>query len=188
MGRVVVTEYVTLDGVMEDPGGQTIFKDANWHFPFWSEDVRRWKQEELFNAAAYLLGRRTYQEFASVWPQITDDTGFADRMNRMPKYVVSSTLSEAAWHNSSILTGDIAHAVDRLKQEVDQDILVAGSGHLVRVLNQHALIDEYRLLIHPIVVGRGAPFFKDLRSRRALKLAETKAFERGIVLLCYQPA
>jgi dihydrofolate reductase len=188
MGKVVLTQYETLDGVMEDPGGQTIFKDDNWHFPFWSEDVRKWKQEELFQAEAYLLGRRTYQEFASVWPHINDETGFADRMNGMPKYVVSMTLSEVTWNNSHLLTGDIASAVDQLKQEVEQDILVAGSGQLVRLLEQHDLIDEYRIVIHPIVVGRGAPFFQDFKVGRKLKLVETKAFEQGIVLLYYQPA
>jgi dihydrofolate reductase len=188
MGKVVLTQYVTLDGVMEDPGGQTIFKDDNWHFSFWSDDFGKWKHEELFQAGAYLLGRRTYQEFAAVWPHITDETGFADRMNRMPKYVVSMTLSEVAWNNSHLLTGNIAHAVEQLKQEVEHDILVAGSGQLVRLLEQHDLLDEYRFVIHPIVVGRGAPFFQDLKTRRKLKLVETKAFEQGIVLLWYRPA
>src|SRR5262245_21812223 len=97
MGNIVLTQYLTLDGVMEDPGGQNTFKDNSWHFPFWSEDARMWKQKELFNADAYLLGRRTYQEFAAVWPHMTDETGFADRMNSMPKYVVSTTLSEVEW-------------------------------------------------------------------------------------------
>lgn len=187
MGRLVVTEYVTLDGVIEDPGGQSTFKDDNWHFPFWSDDVRTWKHEELMEADAYLLGRRTYEEFAGAWPHMTDETGFAARMNHMPKYVVSTTLTEAEWENSCIVMGDIAQAVAALKQQVDRDILVAGSGQLVRRLHQHDFIDEYRLLIHPIVVGRGAPFFNDLKARRTLSLVETKAFERGIVLLRYRP-
>jgi dihydrofolate reductase len=188
LGKVVLTQFVTLDGVMEDPGGDELFKNDNWHFPFWSDDFGKWKQEELFQAGAYLLGRRTYQEFAAVWPQITDDKGFAERMNSMPKYVLSTTLSEVAWTNSRLLTGEIAQAVQQLKQEIEQDILVAGSSNLVRLLEQHDLIDEYRLVIHPIVVGKGAPLFQNLKARRKLKLVESKPFEQGIVLLCYQPA
>ncbi|HEV8192556.1 MAG TPA: dihydrofolate reductase family protein [Ktedonobacterales bacterium] len=188
MGNIVLTQCVTLDGVMEDPGGQNTFKDSSWHFPFWSEDARKWKHEELFKADAYLLGRRTYEEFAGAWPHITDETGFADRMNSMPKYVVSTTLSEVGWINSRLIKGNVAQAVAALKQEVGRDILVAGSGQVVGLLEQHDLINEYRLLVHPIVVGRGATFFKDLKAGRTLKLVETKPFAHGIVLLCYQPA
>jgi dihydrofolate reductase len=188
MGKVAFTEYVTLDGVMEDPGGRSTFKDDNWHFPYWSDDFGQWKHEELFNADAYLLGRRTYEEFAGAWPEITDETGFAERMNCLPKYVVSTTLSELAWNNSHLIKGDVVHAVETLKQAIEQDILVAGSGRLVRMLDQHDLIDEYRIMIHPIVIGRGATFSPGLKARRDLKLVETKSFEHGIVLLRYQRA
>ena len=189
MRKLMVSEYLTLDGVMEDPGGHEIFRDDNWHFPFWGEeDVMQYKLEELLEADALLLGRRTYQEFAPVWPHVSDDTGFADRMNSLPKYVVSTTLQEVPWHNSRLLKGEVAEAVSKLKQQEGQAILLSGSGELARMLMESDLIDEYRLLVHPVVVGKGASFFKNITAKLTLKLVETKTFQKGIVLLCYQPA
>src|SRR5262249_46982249 len=132
MRRVVATEYVTLDGVMEDPGGLGRFAQANWHFPFWNEETMQFKHDELFASDALLLGHATYQEFAAAWPAVTDETGFADRINSLPKYVVSTTLEDAlTWHNSTLLTGDIPAAVAALKQQPGQDILLCGSAALL---------------------------------------------------------
>jgi dihydrofolate reductase len=186
MRKVIVSEYVTLDGVMEDPGGLSRFKDGNWHFPHWSEETNRYKFDELFASDALLLGRVTYQEFAAAWPFRTDEEGFADRMNGLPKYVVSTTLSEVTWHNSRLIKENISEEVSRLKQEVGQDVLVTGSGDLVQTLMRYGLVDEYRLMVHPVVVGSGRCLFQDW-SKTTLRLVATKAFPSGVVLLSYQP-
>lgn len=181
MRRVVATEYVTLDGVMQDPGG-------GWSFPFWTEEAARFKFDELFSSDALLLGRVTYEGFAKAWPSMKDDAGFADRMNSLPKYVVSRTLQEVSWNNSRLIKGNVAEEVSRLKQQPGQDILLAGSAALVQTLMQHDLIDEYRLMLHPIVVGSGKRLFGEGTDRKVLRLVETKTFSSGIVILSYQPA
>ncbi|MFL5653247.1 MAG: dihydrofolate reductase family protein [Ktedonobacteraceae bacterium] len=136
MRNVVVSEYVTLDGVMEDPGGVDTFKEGNWHFPFLNEEAQKYKHDELFACDALLLGRRTYQEFAPVWPQVSDETGYADRINSLPKYVVSTTLSVLSWNNSRLIKGNLAQEVTKLKHEAGQDMLVFGSGELVYQLGE----------------------------------------------------
>lgn len=186
MRNVVVSEYVTLDGVMEDPGGGEGTGHGGWSFQFWNEEAAKFKFDELFASDTLLLGRVTYLGFAKAWPSMKDEQGFADRMNGLPKYVVSATLQELEWNNSHLIKGNIAEEVSRLKQSSGQDILVAGSGELVAALRQHDLIDEYRLLVHPIVVGGGKRLFRDGSSTEALSLVETKTFSSGVIALTYQ--
>jgi dihydrofolate reductase len=180
MRKVIVSEYVTLDGVMEAPN--------KWSFQFWSEESAKFKLDELFASDALLLGRVTYQGFAAAWPSMTDEAGFADRMNSLPKYVVSTTLETAEWNNSTLIKGNIAEEVSRLKQQPGQDILIAGSAQLINSLIEAGLIDEYRLMVHPIVVGGGKRLFKEGSARKALKLVESMTLGSGVVILIYQPA
>jgi dihydrofolate reductase len=184
--NVVVSEFVTLDGVMEDPGGAEKFEHGGWTMAYWNEEIAKFKFDELFASDALLLGRITYQGFAAAWPSRTDEQGFADRMNGLPKFVVSTTLKEAKWNNSRLIKENIAEEVSRLKQQRGQDILVAGSGNLVLTLMQHNLIDEYRLLVYPVVLGSGKRLFKE-GSNTTLSLVETKKFSSGVLLLHYQP-
>jgi dihydrofolate reductase len=162
MGRIVVSEFVSLDGVMEDPGGSEGTPAGGWAFKFErGADGDAYKLEELRDAEAMLLGRVTYQGFAAAWPSITDEQGFAEKMNGMPKYVVSSTLETADWQNSTILPGDPAAEVTALKARLDGNILVAGSTSLVHTLHDAGLVDEYRLMIYPTVLGSGKRLFRD---------------------------
>ncbi len=189
MRKVVVTEYVTLDGVMEDPGGGEKSKHGGWSFQFWSDEAAKFKYDELFAGDALLLGRVTYEGFAKAWPSMKDEAGFADRMNSIPKYVVSSTLKNLEWNNSHLIEGDIAEAVSRLKEEPGLDILVAGSARLVHTLMEHDLVDEYRLMVHPVLVGDGTRLFPpQSEGNVVMRLVDTKTFSSGIVVLSYQPA
>jgi dihydrofolate reductase len=187
MRKVIVSEYVTLDGVMEDPGGGEGTKHGGWSFQFWNEEAAKFKFDELFASDTLLLGRMTYQGFAKAWPSITDEQGFAERMNSLPKFVISTTLEKLEWNNSRLIKGNITEEVIKLKQQPGQDILVAGSCELVHTLMQQNLIDEYRLMVHPIVVGSGKRLFRDGSETRVLKLVDTKTFSSGIVILSYQP-
>ena len=187
MRKVIVSEFVTLDGVMEDPGGAEKFERGGWTMPYWNEEIGKVKFDELFASDALLLGRVTYQGFAAAWPSMTDEAGFADRMNSLPKFVVSTTLEKVEWNNSRLIKGNVAEEVSKLKQQPGQDILIAGSGELVHTLMQHDLIDEYRLLVYPVVLGSGKRLFKD-GSKTTLRLIETKTFRSGVVLLSYRPA
>ncbi len=186
MRRIIVSEFVTLDGVMEDPGGAEKSKHGGWSFQFWSDEAGKYKHDELFASDALLLGRVTYQGFADAWSSRTDDAGFADRMNNLPKFVVSATLKQVEWNNSRLIKGNVAEEVSRLKQQAGQDILIAGSSQLVRTLMQDNLIDEYRLMVHPVVLGGGKRLFADGR-HTTLKLAGTKTFSSGVVVLTYEP-
>lgn len=181
MRDVIVSEFLTLDGVMEAP--------EEWVFEFYSDEQQAYKHDELFAAGALLLGRATYQTFADAWPERTDETGFADRMNSLPKYVVSTTLEEeeAVWNNSRVINENVAEEVSRLKQQPGQDILVHGSGELVNTLMPHDLIDEYRLMVFPIVLGSGKRLFRDGSDRSVLSLVETETFSSGVAVLTYQP-
>jgi dihydrofolate reductase len=176
---VVATEYITLDGVMEAPN--------KWSFQFWNDEAAKFKFDELFASDALLLGRVTYQGFAAAWPSVTDEAGFADRMNSLPKYVVSTTLQEAEWNNSTLIKENVVEEVRKLKQQPGQDILVAGSADLLHTLMQAGLVDEYRLMVHPIVLGSGKRLFKEGNATNALKLVDTKTLDTGIVILTYQP-
>jgi len=179
MRKLVVTEYITLDGVMEAPN--------KWSFQFWSEEAAQFKFDELFASDALLLGRVTYEGFAAAWPSMKDDAGFADRMNSIPKYVVSTTLQTATWNNSTLIKENVAAEVASLKQQPGMDILVAGSSDLVHTLIQHNLIDEYRFMLHPVIVGSGKRLFREESAMTTLKPIATKTFSSGIVILSYEP-
>jgi dihydrofolate reductase len=186
MGRVVVTEFLSLDGVMEDPGGAEGFRHGGWSFRFQDPDGMKFKLDETVAAEALLLGRVTYEGFAQAWPGRTDEAGFADKMNAMPKYVVTSTLTELAWNNSTRLEGDLPTAVARLRDEIAGDILVAGSRTLVGGLAAHDLVDEYRLMVFPIVLGSGKRLFADADDATTLALADCRQLESGTLILTYR--
>ncbi len=186
MGSIVVTEFVSLDGVMEDPGGSESFEHGGWTFEFdRGEDGDRFKLDEVMEAEAQLLGRVTYEGFAAAWPTMEDDAGFAEKMNAMPKYVVSSTLKEGDWNNSTVLRGDLAEEAAKLKREVDGVILVAGSAQLVQGLLAADLIDELRLMVFPVVLGSGKRLFGESAEKKRLKLTDATAVGEGIALLTY---
>jgi dihydrofolate reductase len=172
MPKITVTEYVSLDGVFEEPG--------QWSFPFWTDEAARWKFDELRAADAQLLGRLTYEGFAAAWPTMTDEAGFADRMNGMPKYVVSSTLTDPSWTNTTVISVD---AIEALPEE---NILVAGSGRLVDTLFRAGLVDELRLLVHPIVLGSGRQLFHDGLPTTSLALDDQQTFSSGVLALTYR--
>jgi dihydrofolate reductase len=174
MGKVVVTEFVSLDGVMEDPGGAEEYEHGGWTFKFdRGDEGNKFKLDEVLAADAQLLGRRTYEGFARAWPSIEDEAGFADKMNSMPKFVVSRTLRTAEWNNSTVLDGDLVEDVERLKEQFSGDILVAGSAQLVQGLLRHDLVDELRLMIFPVALGTGKRLFEDGADLRTFDLVET---------------
>ena len=178
MRKVVLSVYVTLDGVMEAP---------EWSFQFWNEEAAKYAFDQLFASDILLLGRVTYQGFADAWPSMTDEEGFADRMNSMPKFVISTTLDEVEWNNTRLIKENVVEEISKLKQQSGQDILIYGSSDLVHTMMPHDLIDEYRIWIHPVVVGKGKRLFKDRSEKAVLRLIETKTFRTGVVVLVYQP-
>lgn len=180
MRRIVVTEFLTVDGVAESP--------ERWVPSFWSEETGNYKLTELRSHDAQLLGRRTYETFAAAWPQRSDPDGFADRMNGMPKYVVSSTLTKPQWNNSAVISGNLEAEIARLKASPGGDILVAGSGSLVNFLLRTGLADEYRLMIFPTLAGRGKRLFSNENNAIDLELRETIALPHGVCVLTYVPA
>lgn len=188
MSKVVVSTFLTLDGVMEDPGGSEGFPHGGWQLPLFDQDLAAGVLEELFAADTLLLGRVTYQGFAAAWPSVTDEEGFADRMNGLPKLVASTTLQEPLAWNATLLKGDVAAAVAELKRKPGQNILVQGSGELARTLMRHGLVDEYRLWVHPIVLGGGKRLFGDGTPAAPLRLVDTNRTGTGVLLLIYQPA
>jgi len=189
VGRIVVTEFVSLDGVMEDPGGAEGYENGGWSFQVSRGDEGdKFKLDELVDAEAQLLGRVTYEGFAKAWPSITDEAGFAEKMNAMPKYVVSSTLTNPEWQNTTVLSGDVAEEVSKLKQEVDGNILVAGSAQLVQALIEHDLVDELRLMVYPVVLGSGKRLFGKTSDKKALRLADSKVVGDGVQILVYESA
>jgi dihydrofolate reductase len=188
MRRIVVSEFLSIDGVMEDPGGAEGFRHGGWTFAFNDPDGMRYKLDEVLDGAALLLGRVTYEGFAAAWPGRSDDLGFADKMNTMPKYVVSRTLERADWSNSTILRGDVAEEVGALRAGDGGDILVAGSAQLVRALAAADLVDEYRLMVFPIVLGEGKRLFDGLSEPASLGLADVRPLRSGTVILTYHRA
>jgi len=187
MGKVVVSEFVSVDGVMEDPGGAEGFERAGWAFKFDRGSVGdKFKLDEVMAGDALLLGRVTYQGFAKAWPSVKDEVGFADKMNGMPKFVVSRTLERAEWNNSTVIRENVPEEVSRLKQRFARDILVAGSSRLVHTLMDHDLVDEIRLMVFPVVLGTGKRIFKDGSPMRALQLVETKPAGATLILI-YRP-
>ena len=187
MGRIVVTEFISLDGVVEDPGGAEDYRHGGWTFEIErGPEGDKFKLEELQEAEAQLLGRVTYEGFAAAWPKMEDDSGFAAKMNAMPKYVVSSTLERADWQNTTVLPGDPAQSIAALKDEVDGVILVAGSATLVKSLIENDLLDELRLMVFPVLLGQGKRLFPEGEAKHRLKLAESKTVGDGIALLRYE--
>ena len=187
MGQIVVTEFVSLDGVMEDPGGAEDFKHGGWSFKISRGDEGdKFKLDETFASEALLLGRVTYEGFAEAWP--SRDGEFADKFNNMPKYVVSSTLSEPEWNNSTVLNGDVVEQVRKLRQELDGDIVVHGSAMLAQTLLEHDLVDQLRLMVFPVVLGSGKRLFGDTRDTKPLQLVDSKVVGDGVTILVYEPA
>lgn len=185
MRRIVVSEFVSLDGVMEDPGGAEKFEHGGWTIPYWNDDIAAYKTAELFASDGLLLGRVTYEGFAAAWPKMKDD--FADHMNNVAKYVVSSTLETADWNNSTVIRGDLVEEITNLKQQPGKDILVAGSATLVQALMRHNLVDELRLEVYPVVLGSGKRLFAE-SGRVNLELVDTQATSSGVTLLTYRSA
>lgn len=191
MRRVIASEFVSLDGVIEDPGGAGEFDRGGWSFRFdRGPEGDKFKFDELAAADALLLGRKTYEGFAAAWPQMEEQTGeYGAWMNGYPKHVASTTLEEPLeWNNSTLIEGDVAEGVSKLKQQDGKDILIFGSGDLVNTLMQHDLIDEYRLMVFPVVVGSGKRLFRAGSDTKTLKLVDTKTCGSGVVVLSYQPA
>ncbi len=186
MGRIVVTEFVSLDGVIEAPGGGESFKHGGWSFEInRGDEGDRFKLDEALSAEALLLGRVTYEGFAAAWPSREGE--FADKFNTMPKYVVSSTLEEPEWNNSTVLKGEVAEEVAKLKQEQDGDIVVHGSPQLVQTLVEHDLVDELRLMVFPVVLGSGKRLFGETSDKKPLRLVDSKVVGDGVAILIYQP-
>ncbi|HKG37316.1 MAG TPA: dihydrofolate reductase family protein [Solirubrobacterales bacterium] len=188
MGKLVVTEFVTVDGVFEDPGGSEEFERGGWAFLFSRGDEGdQFKLDETMDAEAQLLGRHTYEEFAKAWP--SRDGDFADKFNSMPKYVVSKTLENPEWQNTTVIGGeDPAPEIAKLKEQIDGDILVAGSAKLVKFLLDEGLVDELRLMVFPIVLGRGRRLFLDHTAKNPLELVEVKPVgDDGVIVQIYRP-
>jgi dihydrofolate reductase len=188
MGRLVVSEFITLDGVIEDPGGAEQTPKGGWSFRFPAPDGMSFKFDELKASDVHLLGRVTYEEFAAAWPGMAESTGeFGERMNAMPKVVVSTTLTNPTWTNTTVVADDIPAAVTRLKEQYPGDVLVQGSASLVGLLRAHDLVDEYRLMVHPVVLGSGKRLFGD-GDVTDLQLVESRSVGPDVLLLVYRPA
>ena len=178
MGKIVVSENVSLDGVVEDPA---------WTGPFWNDQLSKLQEDYLFSSDALVLGRVTYEGFAQAWPSMEESTGdFGRKMNSMPKFVASRTLEQGEW-NATIIKGELAGEVAKLKDEPGEDLLIYGSGDVVDELTRHGLIDEYRLMVHPVIVGSGKRLFNGL-PQTMLELADTTTTDTGVVVLTYTPA
>jgi dihydrofolate reductase len=187
MGRIVVTEFVSLDGVIQAPGGGEDFKHAAWSFEIdRGEEGDKFKLDETLDSEALLLGRVTYEGFAAAWPT-RDEDEFANKFNSMPKYVVSSTLEDPKWNNSTVLKGDLGQEVKRLRDEVDGDIVVHGSAQLVQALLENDLVDELRLMVFPVVLGTGKRLFGETSDKKPLRLVDSKTVGDGVAIMIYQP-
>jgi dihydrofolate reductase len=185
MGRIVVTEFVSLDGVMEDPGGSENSKHGGWSFQIErGEEGDRFKLDETLESEALLLGRVTYEGFAAAWPSREGE--FADKFNNMPKYVISSTLENPEWNNSTVLSGDVVEEVSRLKQGTDGNIVVHGNAQLVQTLLEHDLVDELRLMVYPVVLGAGKRLLGSTSDKKPLRLISSKTVGDGIAILVYE--
>ncbi len=190
MGRIVVSEFVSLDGVVEDPGGAEAYRHGGWSFQ-WDRSPAgdRFKVDELMAAEALLLGRVTYTGFAAAWPSIEDEAGFAKKMNGMPKYVVSTTLRDPEWNNTTVLSGDPLDEIRTLQQRVAGDLLVAGSVQLVHLLTAHDLVDEYRLMVYPVVLGSGKRLFADAERETPARLSlDSHERDGDVQLMVLHPA
>jgi dihydrofolate reductase len=187
VGRIAVTEFISLDGVIEDPGGAEDFKHSGWSFEISrGEEGDQFKLEETMASEALLLGRVTWEGFAKAWPSREGE--FADKFNNMPKYVVSSTLSDPQWTNSIVLDGDLGQAVADVKGRHDGDIVVHGSAQLVQELLERDLVDELRLMVFPVVLGTGKRLFGETTDKKPLKLADSKLVGDGVAIMVYRRA
>ena len=188
MGRIVVTEFVSLDGVMEAPGGGEKFKYGGWTFEInRGAEGDQFKDDELRDAVALLLGRVTYEGFAKAWPSRKGDP-FADKFNSMPKYVISSTLKKADWNNSTVLTGSVLDEISKLRQRLEGDIYVHGSRQLAQTLIENDLVDELHLMVFPVVLGTGKRLFGETSDKKRLQLTSSKTVGDGVAILIYKPA
>jgi dihydrofolate reductase len=186
MGKIAVTEFISLDGVIEDPGGSEDFKHGGWSFKFdRGEEGEKFKLDETMNSEALLLGRVTFEGFADAWPEREGE--FADKFNEMPKYVVSSTLTDPDWTNSTVIGGDLVGEVTKLKETIDGEITVAGSATLVRALIENNLVDELRLMVHPVVLGSGKRLFGEAEEMTSFRLVDSKPGGETFILI-YEPA
>ena len=185
MAQIIVTEFVSLDGVMEDPGGAESFKHGGWTFEISrGEEGDSFKLDETLASDALLLGRVTYEGFAAAWPSREGE--FADKFNSMPKYVVSSTLTAPEWNNTTVLDGDVVERVSRLRRELDGNVVVHGSGQLVQTLLEHDLVDELRLMVFPVLLGSGKRLFAQTTEKKPLSLAESRTVGDGVAILVYR--
>lgn len=178
MRKVTLSEFISLDGVIENP---------SWTAPYWNDKIGEFKFAELFSHDALLLGRITYEGFAAAWPTQLDEQGYGDRMNNLPKHVVTTTLDKADWTNSSVVKGAVYEQIARLKEQPGQDILIFGSVTLATSLMERGLIDQYNLIVYPVVLGSGRKLFND-GIHSSLKLVESRPFDTGAIALVYQPA
>lgn len=203
MRKIIVSEFVTLDGVMEAPGGEPGHPHSGWVRDFMGPEQLRYKLDEVLEAESLLIGRVTYESFAAAWPERSDHKDradqdvervaehrneigeFADKMNAMPKHVVSTTLRDPKWNNSRVIKGDVAGEVTRLKKQEGGPILVVGSRTLVHTLVEHALVDEYRIMIFPVLLGSGRRLFPETQHKTVLRLADTRTFSSGVVVHSY---
>jgi dihydrofolate reductase len=184
MGRIVVTEFISLDGVIEAPGGGEDYKYGGWTFEIdRGDEGNQFKLEETMSSAALLLGRRTYEGFASAWPE--RDGEFADKFNTMPKYVVSSTLRDPQWTNSTVLSGGLVDEITKLRKEQDGDIVVHGSAQLVQALIENDLVDELRLMVFPVVLGTGKRLFGETADKKRLRLSSSQVVGDGVAVQVY---
>jgi dihydrofolate reductase len=185
LGRIVISENVSLDGVVEDPAGDEGFDRGGWIGPIKDRpQLNKLALDEALEAGAFLLGRRSYEWFAARWPSRSGE--LADRLNNMPKYVVSSSLENLDWNNSTLLRGDTVDEVSRLKQSVNGDIVVPASFQLARTLIEHGLVDELRLKLHPVVLGDGKRLFGEMADKKPLRLLSTTTIDRDVVYLTYE--
>ena len=186
MGKIVITEFVSLDGVMEDPGGAEDYVHGGWTFEIDRGEGDKFKLDETFDTDALLLGRKTYEGFAAAWPSREGE--FADKFNNMPKYVVSSTLDKPEWNNTTVLKGDVVEEVAKLKREQDGNIGVHGSRQLAQTLIDNDLVDELRLMVFPVVLGSGKRLFAETKDKKRLQLIESRTVGDGVAILIYRPA
>ena len=185
MGRIVVTEFISIDGVVEDPGGAGDYKHAGWSFEFnRGEEGEQFKLDETMSSEALLLGRVTYEGFAEAWPSREGE--FADKFNTMPKYVVSSTLKDPEWTNSTVLGDDVVEETGKLRDELDGDIVVHGSPTLVQTLLENDLVDELRLMVFPVVLGTGKRLFGETTEMKPFRLVDSKVVGEGVGIHVYQ--
>jgi dihydrofolate reductase len=185
MRKIVVSEFVTLDGVMEAPGGEPGHPHSGWVFDFIGEEQLQYKLQETLEAESLLIGRVTYESFVGAWPERSGE--FADKMNAMPKHVVSTTLRNPEWHNSTVIGRDVVENITRLKQPEGGPILVAGSRTLVHTLMEHDLVDEYRLMIFPVLLGSGRRLFPETPTKTMLRLVDSRSFSTGVVVHTCHP-